>query len=110
MTDTLKVLGQAFPTSGNLVALYTVPAATQTTVSSFAACNHDSSVGASFRMSIAINGAVDTPSQYVYYDLPLDINDTFICTVGFSLGAGDVVRVQSSSNNVSFSLYGVEVT
>lgn len=110
MTDTLKVLGQSFPSSGILTDLYTVPVGTQTTVSSFAVCNHDNAVGATFRMGIAINGAANNPAQYIYFDLPLDINDTFICTVGLSLGAGDVVRVLSSSNTVSFSIFGVELT
>jgi hypothetical protein len=110
MTDTLKVLGQAYPSSGILTDLYVVPAATMTTVSSFSVCNHSNTTGATIRMSIAVGGAADDPSQYIYFDLPMDTNDTFICTIGISLGTGDVVRVQASSNTVSFSIFGVELT
>jgi hypothetical protein len=103
------VLGQSNPTANILTSLYTVPAATQTTVSSITVCNLANS-STTFSVSIAPGGAADTLSQYVYYNLPLDQNDTFIATVGFTLATTDVVRVLSASGNVSFSLFGVQVS
>ena len=106
--DTLKVLAQSLPTVGILTDFYTVPAATQTTVSSIIICNLYS-LGTSFSVSVAIGGAVDDPKQFIYYTTPLDVNDTFIATVGLSLASGDVIRVLSSTGNVSFNLFGVEI-
>jgi hypothetical protein len=109
MTETLKVLGQSVPTATTLTTLYTVPAATSAVISSIVVCNQNSSTTIRFRVSIAIGGAADATSQYLYYDLPLLNNDTFIATVGISLAATDVVRIQSDTANVSFNLLGVEV-
>lgn len=109
MTDILRVLGQLIPANNVLTDLYAVPANTQTSISSITICNQNSSQGVLFSISVGIGGAADNPAQYVYYQLPLDINDTFIATVGFSLAAGDVVRCLIIGDNVSVNLFGVEV-
>jgi hypothetical protein len=109
MTDTLLVLAQSNPTANVLTTLYTVPASTSVTVSSLTVCNQ-SSASASFNVSIAPGGATDSPQQYVYYQLFLDGNDTFIATVGFTLATTDQVRVLASTGNLSFGLYGVQIT
>lgn len=109
MTDTLKVLGQAQPTINVLTNIYTVPGAAQTTVSSLVICNL-SNIGTSFNIAIAIGGASDSLQQYIYYNMPLDSNDTFIATIGMSLAAGDTIRVLASSGIVSFNIFGVEIT
>ena len=109
MMETLKILGQLVPTPTVLSDLYVVPVSTMTSVSSIVICNQNSSLWVVFRISLAIGGEADAPSQYIYYDLPLDSNDTFIATIGVGLNAGDAVRVQSSGPNISFNLFGVEV-
>lgn len=106
--DTFKVLGQANPSVGVLTDLYTVPASTQTTISSLYICNGGAGQ-AGFRISIAIGGAADALSQYLYYNLPLYQYDTFVATVGLTLSAGDVVRVYTDLAGVSFNIFGVEV-
>jgi len=107
MTDFVKVLGQLTPSANTLTAAYTVPALTSTVVSSIVICNTNSSFIV-FRVSIAIGGAADTIAQYIYYDLPMDPNDTFIATIGVSLATTDVIRVRSDTSNVSFNIFGVE--
>ena len=109
MADTLKVLGQVISVPNSLIDLYTVPSSSQATVSSIMICNQNL-VQVTFRISVAIGGAVDSRKQYLYYDLPLLNNDTFVATIGLSLGAGDKIRVQSDTDDVSFNLFGVEVT
>lgn len=109
MTDTLKVLGQVNPAATTLTTLYTVPAATTTTVSSVVVCNQAASAG-TFRISIQVAAAADNAKQYLYYDQSVGANDTFVATVGITLGATDVVKVYASSTSQSFSLFGVEVT
>lgn len=109
MAEVLKVLAQLDGTTTH-GTLYTVPAATQVTVSSFVVCNRTSATR-TFRMSIAIAGATDDVKQYLYYDVSLTKNNTFAATLGITLAATDVIRVSASSNAcLSFSLYGVEVS
>ena len=110
MAESLKVLAQLVPSPTTLTNFYTVPAATTATASSFLVCNQNASVDIVFRLSVAVGGATDDPSQYLYFDLALGSNDTFVATIGISLGTGDVVRIQSSAANVSFNLFGVEVS
>ena len=109
MTDTILVLGQSFPAVATLTTLYTVPMGTSATISSIMVCN-TTGLGDSFRVSVAPGGAGDTLSQYIYYNLPMDANDTFMATLGMTLAATDVVRVYSSGGNLAFSLFGVQLT
>lgn len=108
MADTFKVLAQSLPNVNVLTNAYTVPGSKQTTVSSLIICNQNSSE-AKVRVSIAVNNEADTPKQYIYYDLPIAPNDTFIATVGITLGINDRIRVLANSPNVSFNFFGVEV-
>jgi hypothetical protein len=106
MAETLKVLGQLCP--GNVLSpLYTVPAATSTVCSSIVVANQ-SAQEQRFRISVAVAGAADDPKQYLHYDVPVGPNDTFIATIGATLGAADVVRVLASSSQVSFTAFGAE--
>jgi hypothetical protein len=109
MATVYKVLGQSSPTATTETALYTVPAATSAVASSVIVCNR-SAVLSTFRISIAIGGAATTNKDYIYYDLPIGANDTFIATIGVTLAATDEVRVYSSNTNLSFSLYGSQIT
>ena len=109
MTDTTKVLAQLNPAATTLTTLYTVPALTSAVVSSLVICNQ-SATDITFRLSIQIAAAADDPKQYLYYDLPLVANDTFVATIGVTLAASDVIKVYASSTSVSFSAFGVEVT
>ncbi len=109
MATVYKVLGQSSPSATTETALYTVPAATSAVASSVIVCNR-SAVLSTFRISIAIAGATTAPKDYIYYDLPIGANDTFIATIGVTLAATDEVRVYSSNTNLSFSLYGSEIS
>ena len=109
MPTVYKTLGQSNPLATTETALYTVPAATSTIASSVIVCNR-STVLSTFRISIAIGGAATTNKDYIYFDLPIGANDTFIATIGVTLAATDVVRVYASNTNLSFSLYGSEIS
>lgn len=109
MAETLKVLGQVSPAATTLMPLYTVPALTSATVSTISVCNGNSS-SITFRVSVAIAGAADDIKQYIFRDVTLTRNNTLTATLGMTLGAADVVKVYASATNVSFNLFGVEVT
>lgn len=109
MTDTFKVLAQSAPAANTLTDLYTVPAATSTAASSIFVCNRDTAA-TTFRISVAIAGAADAVAQYLYYDLPIKANDTFVATVGITLATTDKIRVYAGGSLVTFSLFGLEIT
>jgi hypothetical protein len=107
MATTYKILGQSKPNATTLTDAYTVPAATTATVSTITVANQ-SATATSFRISVAVNGASDTASQYLYYDIAIPGNNTFATTIGITLGAGDVVRVYNTLATCSFNIFGVQ--
>lgn len=107
MASTVKVLGQSNPSATTLTTLYTVPAATSTVCSSLSVCNR-SSTSTSFRVAIRPSGAAISNEHYLYYDVTIAGNDTFIATIGITLAATDVVSVYSTAATLSFHLYGQE--
>lgn len=109
MAQILKVLSQTAPSATTLTDSYTVPALTSTAVSSLVVCNR-SATATSFRISIAPAGAADATSQYIYYDVAIPGNDTFIATVGITLAATDVIRVYATLATLTFSFYGTQNT
>lgn len=109
MTETPRVLGQSAPVAATLTAAYTVPAATNTVVSSIVVCNR-SATPTTFRISVAVAGAVDATSQYLFYDAAIGGNGAVTVVLGVTLAATDVVRVYATLATLSFSFFGVEVT
>jgi hypothetical protein len=109
MATTYKVLGQISPPALTEDLLYAVPSSASAIGSSIIIANRGTSV-ATFRVSISVNGAATTAKDYIYYDLPIGANDTFIATIGITLGDLDEVNVYASNTNLSFSLYGSEIS
>lgn len=109
MANTYKVLGQLNPSATTATTLYTVPAATSAVCSTIAICNQSSSPG-SFRIAIRTAGATLDPKQYIAYDTAIPANDTISMTIGITLATTDVVTVYASSSNLSFNLFGSEIS
>ena len=107
MSDIIKVLGQLDASATTQQTLYTVPDLTQTTVSSFLACNRTGSA-ITFRLRINVAGASDDDKQFIYYDNSVAANTTFTAVIGMCLGQKDVVKTYASATNMSFTLFGVE--
>ena len=109
MGSVYKILGQVSPSATTETTLYTVPASTSAVASSVIVCNR-SAVLSTFRISISVAGGATSNKDYIYYDLPIGANDTFIATIGVTLATTDVVRVYASNTNLSFSLYGSQIS
>ena len=109
MATTYKVLGQSAPAAVTPADLYTVPALTASVASSVIVCNR-SATADSFRISISVGGGATANQDYIYYDVAIPGNDTFIATVGITLATTDVVRCYATNGTLSFSLYGSEIT
>lgn len=102
-----KILGQSAPSANSLTDLYTVPSAKSAVVSSLAVCNRGAAQ-ATFRVSAAAAGAADAASQYLYYDVVVPANQTWIATIGITLATTDVLRVLGSTGYVTFTAFGDE--
>lgn len=108
MPQTHKVLGQSNPAANTLTTLYTVPAGAQAVASTLTVCN----LGASgtFRVAVRPAGAAIANQHWTVFDASVNANDSFYLSIGLTLSATDVVSVHANTANVSFGLYGVEIT
>jgi hypothetical protein len=109
MANTYKILGQVAPDATEETDLYTVPSSTSTVISSIVICNRGTTATA-FRVSITPTNTATTSKDYLYYDVTLAGNDTFIATVGITLTTANIVRVYAGNANLSFNLFGTEIT
>lgn len=109
MPETYKPIAQLAPSATTLTTLYTVAAATRAIISSLLVCNR-SAVPVTFRVAISPLGAAIANAHYLYYDLTIPANDTFAAVLGLTLQPTDVVRAYAGTADLSFHLYGVEIT
>jgi glucose-6-phosphate dehydrogenase assembly protein OpcA len=109
MAIAYKVLAQNSPAATTVTTLYTVPAATSTVVSTIAICNRAGS-SSSFRIAMRPAGAALANQHYINYDTTVPPNDTIFLTIGVTLAVTDVVTIYASSANLSFSMFGSEIT
>ena len=109
MPTTYKVLGQSNPSATTATTLYTVPALTQTVVSTVTVCNQTSTAG-TYRIAVRVAGGALAASQYVAYDVSLPGNASDTLTLGLTLGATDVITVYASAATFSFNAFGSELS
>jgi hypothetical protein len=109
MATTYKVLGQINPTANTATTLYTVPAATQTVVSTIAVCNQ-AATASTFSLAVQPAGTAITAKHYLNYQTPIPGNDTITITIGLTLGNTDVISANVGSGSISVHAYGSELT
>ncbi len=109
MATNYKVLGQSIPSAATATTLYTVPAATQSVVSTITVCNQ-AATAATYRIAIRVAGAALATSQYIAYDVSLPANASDTLTLGITLNATDVITVYSSTATMSFGAFGSEIS
>ncbi len=109
MATTYKVLGQVAPSATTSTTLYTVPAATQSVVSTIVIANRASAL-ATYRVAVRPAGATLANQHYLAYDVIVGAGDSTTLTLGVTLGATDVIEVFASTANLSFNAFGSEIT
>lgn len=109
MANSYKVLGQAAPAANTDTTLYTVPAGTDTIISTINVCNQAASA-ATFRIAVRPDGATLEQKHYLSYDTNIPSNDSIALTLGITVNANDVITVRASTGNFSFNAFGTEVT
>lgn len=95
---------QSAPSATTLTTLYTCPSATTAVISSIVVCNR-SSTATTIRVALRALGAAIVDAHYLYYDLPLAGNDTFVFTGGITMIATDVMSVYTNDATVTFNMF-----
>lgn len=108
MPSAYKVLGQSIPAAVTNTDVYTVPASTSAVVSTLSICNQG--VSTTVRVAVRPAGAAIADQHYVIFDAVVSAKDTLFLTLGITLATTDVVTVYAGTANVSFNLYGSEIT
>jgi len=134
MSTSYKILGQAYigltsyevPGSGygyyyggggssvdeNLlpVTVYTVPAGTQTVVTSIYVTNHDI-VQRTYDLAVVPSGETLAVKHHIRWDFPISANDFDVVSSKLSLGAGDsIVILPSAADKIGISVFGLELS
>jgi hypothetical protein len=109
MAYTYKVLAQSAPSATTNTDVYTVGAGKQAIVSTITIANR--SAGAkSYRIAVRPAGATLANQHYLAYDVAIAANDTTALTLGITLTATDVVTVYASTADLSFGIFGSEIS
>jgi glucose-6-phosphate dehydrogenase assembly protein OpcA len=111
MASSYKTLGQLDLTSSSLTTLYTVPASTETVVSTVVIANRASAAD-TFRLALRTDGDAISDKHYLAYDVPVAANDSTTLTLGITMAATDVLSVAAAgtASELSINAFGAEVT
>ena len=104
-----KVLAQSSPSATTNTDIYTVGAGKQAVVSTITIANR-SATARSYRIAIRPAGATLANQHYIAYDVSVLANDTTALTIGVTLAATDVVTVYASTTDLSFGIFGSEIS
>ena len=110
MPTNYKVLGQVNPTACTYTTLYTVPAATQAVISTITICNFNPTTNANYSILVRPAAEALNVRHYITSNNVVQSLDTVALTLGITLGNTDVVSVYTTGSNVSFSVFGSEIT
>jgi hypothetical protein len=104
-----KVLAQSAPSATTNTDIYTVGAGKQAIVSTITVANR-SATARTYRIAVRPAGATLANEHYIAYDVTLAANDTTALTLGITLAATDVVTVYASTADLSFGIFGSEIS
>jgi hypothetical protein len=109
MANVYKVLAQSAPAATTDTNIYTVPAATESVISTIVVANRNATA-ATFRIAVRPNGATLANQHYLAFDVPIAGNDSTTLTLGITVNATDVIQVRASTANLSFNIFGTEIS
>jgi hypothetical protein len=109
MAYTYKVLAQSAPSATTATDVYTVGSGKQAIISTITVANR-SATARTYRIAIRPAGATLANQHYLAYDVTIAANDTTALTLGITLTATDVVTVYASTTDLSFGIFGSEIS
>ena len=108
MPTNYKILAQAVSATAD-TSFYTVPALTETVVSTITICNRGTA-SATYRINTRKDGTATATANYLAYDATVSGNDTVALTLGVTLDASDQISLMASNTNLTFQAFGAEIT
>jgi hypothetical protein len=108
MANTYKVLGQQIPSANTATTLYTCASSGGAVASTLTICNQGATTNV--RLAVRPAGAALATNQYIIYDTIVSSNQSTFITIGVTLANTDVVTCYAGTANVSFNLFGTEVS
>jgi len=109
MPTVYKVLGQAKPTAATLTSLYTVPASTSAVLSTIVVCN-TTETSDEIRIAVRPAGETIADKHYIVHTVGIPGFANYTYTLGITLATTDVLSVYSLGGNISFNVYGTEIS
>lgn len=109
MATSFKVLGQVATAATTDTTLYTVPASTEAVISTLIVANRAGSA-TTYRIAIRPDGATLGNEHFIAFDVAIGPADSTTLTLGLTLNAADVITVRGANENLTFSVFGSEVT
>ena len=109
MASTYKVLAQSAPSATTNTDVYTVGSGKSAVISTITVCNRSASA-VTYRIAIRVAGSALSNEEYIAYDTTVPASDTISLTLGITLAATDVITVYASTANLSFNIFGTEIS
>jgi hypothetical protein len=109
MSVNYKILGQSSPSATTNTNVYTVPSGTEAIISSIVIANRSAS-NRTYRIAARPNGETIANTHYLAYDIPIAANDSTALSLGITLDQSDVITVYSSTSDLTFTIFGSEIT
>jgi hypothetical protein len=109
MATIYKVLGQINPTANTATTVHTVPASTNTVISTVTVCNQ-AVTAASFSLAVRPAGEALAAKHYVSFNTSIPANDSIGLTLGITMAATDVLTANANTSTISFNAFGTEIS
>jgi len=104
-----KVLAQSAPSATTNTDILTVGAGKSVVASTLSVCNRGTTA-ATYRVAVRPTGTALANQHYMIFDASIMPKDTVTLSVGITMATTDVLTVYASSANLSFSLFGAEIS
>jgi hypothetical protein len=107
-----KILGQVQPTGNILTTIYTVPAATNTMISTITICNQSPNT-VSVNVAANVSGSAVSTKNFIVSGYSLGAAETLVLEPRISLNVGSILSANitgaNASSNISINAFGVEI-
>ena len=108
-----KILGQIQTTANVLTTIYTVPAATNTMITTITICNQSSNDSVFINVAANISGSAVTTRNFIVSGYSLGGAETLVLEPRISLNVGSILSANitgaNASSNISINAFGVEI-
>ena len=107
-----KILGQIQTTANVLTTIYTVPASTNTVVTTITICNQSANT-VSINVAANVSGSAVTTKNFIVSGYALGAAETLVLEPRVSLNVGSILSANitgaNASSNISINAFGVEI-